>query len=109
APHACHLADAVAVESGAVDQKPGLEFPRRGRDDPAVRSLAQGKRFCSGDHLAVNPGDQNFADFRIVHDSFLRNAERGDASYVRLDLAHGRGAEHLEAIESILASALMQI
>jgi hypothetical protein len=57
----------------------------------------------------VNPGDHGFADLPIINYSFLRDAKRGHASDVWLDLAHLVRAEHFEAFESILAATLIQI
>jgi hypothetical protein len=39
----------------------------------------------------------------------LRDSERGDASHVRLNLAHLGWSEHADAVESVLAAALVQI
>src|SRR5262249_18285950 len=58
---------------------------------------------------SVDRSDQSLTDPGIIDDALLRNAQRRDAAYMRLDLAHLLAAEHAQTFQSILAAPLVQI
>ena len=56
-----------------------------------------------------NFAGERAADGGEIDDAFLGHLEGGDATYVRLDLAHGLRAEAFDALQTVLHTALLEL
>ena len=85
------LADAVAVQSGAVDQEIRFKLTGGRLDAPSGGCRTQGRDSGAGDHastLARNLFQQHLADPRVIDDAFLRHVQRRHTARVRFDFPH---------------------
>ena len=96
--------DAVAVESGTVDEKIAGEISSFGYARPAVSGLMQRDNFCSGHDSAVhvrNVAAEGFAHCGVVDDAFFRNMKRGNTGGVRFDGTQAIAIQPAQAGESV--------
>ena len=105
------LAETVAMQAGAVDEKLGLEISGGRFDGPTARRGTQGDGFCPSHNATPLLGHfrrQDRANFRVVRNPFLRHMERSHTADVRLDFAHLFRFQKLQSLQSILPAALVQ-
>ena len=99
------------MQPRAGDQEIGFEFARRGRGHPARSLLAYRFHPRARDYAGAafgEPRDQSIANLGIVHDAFLRHAQRGDAAHVGLNLAHLLAGHPAQAFQTVGDTALVE-
>ena len=111
APLARQFADAVAVQSRAVDQKIGLKIARRRRGHPTPCCRPQRRNVRARDHLSALCGDlflQHRAHSGIIYDALLRHMQRSHPAGVRFDLPHLFPLQQPQSLQPVLLTALLQ-
>ncbi len=111
-PFAGQLGHAVAVQAGAVDQEIAFEVAGGRLRHPTLAGGPQAQSTRAPVYLGAARGQQlrgqRLADPRVIHDAFLRDAQRRHAAHVRLDLAHLLAAQPAQAFEAVGSAALLE-